>query len=242
MSESPSPAPTSPSRGRGRGKSRGGLGKYLRARGRGRDLGRPAEFGKRLVLEGEEANEEDEEEAAERAAELAQKFSRRNLGTNADRYAEPEPELDSDGEPAVEPEVDLSSFLERQRISDAAGPSLLPEMDAADDEDVDHSLAHISSGGPKPISSRKGKIAEIAWDELDELEREKAAAEAIWDLKARFRAKSEKLRKSAVPAGRERKPGTSYVEAPPLPLPDGAQPPPKDPKEDMQDFLDDLLA
>ncbi|KAJ7776988.1 hypothetical protein DFH07DRAFT_979220 [Mycena maculata] len=67
-------------------------------------------------------------------------------------------------------------------------------MDTADDEEVDHSLAHISSGGPKPISSWKGKITEIAWeDELDELEREKVAAEAIWDLKTRFHAKLEKL-------------------------------------------------
>lgn len=78
-------------RGRGRG-NRGGLGKYLRARGRG-GRGRPAEFSKRLVLEGEAEEELDEEEAAERA----QKYSRRQLGTNADRYVEPEPELGSDG-------------------------------------------------------------------------------------------------------------------------------------------------
>ncbi|KAJ7107801.1 hypothetical protein C8R44DRAFT_637223 [Mycena epipterygia] len=240
MSESSSSAPPSPARGRGRGKSRGGLGKYLRARGRGRGLGRPAEFGKRLVLEGEEGVE-DEEEAAERAAELAQKFSRRNLGTNADRYAEPEPVLDSDG-PEVEPEVDLSAFLERQRIEDALGPSVV-SRNPAEDDDVDHSLAHISSGGIKPVVSRKGKVEEIEWDEeLDELERDKASAEAIWDLKTRFRAKSEKLRKSAVTAGRERKPGPTYAEAPPLPLADGSQPPPKDPKDDMQDFLDDLLS
>ncbi|KAJ6477902.1 hypothetical protein C8R47DRAFT_644518 [Mycena vitilis] len=240
MSESPSSTPPS---GRGRGKSRGGLGKYLRARGRGRGLGRPAEFGTRLVLDGEAANNEDDEEAAERAAELAQKFSRRQLGTNADRYAEPEPVLDSDGEPEVEPEVDLSSFLQRQRISDVAGPSVLPTMESTDDDDVDHSLAHISSGGIKPVTSRKGKVEEIEWDdELDELEREKASAEAIWDLKSRFRAKSEKLRKSAVTPGRERKSGPIYAEAPRLPLPDGSQHPPKGPKDDMQDFLDDLLS
>ena len=88
-----------PSRGRGRGKSRGGLGKYLRARGRGRG-GRPAEFGKRLVLEDEEVVELDpnSEEAVE-AREFQQKFSRRQLGSNADRYAEPEPVLNSDGTP-----------------------------------------------------------------------------------------------------------------------------------------------
>jgi hypothetical protein len=91
---------TQPSRGRGRGrgKSRGGLGKYLRARGRGRGRGRPAEFGKRLVLEDEEEVELDpnSEEAAE-VREFQQKFSRRQLGSNTDRYAEPEPVLNSDG-------------------------------------------------------------------------------------------------------------------------------------------------
>lgn len=91
--DTPDSSMPSPSRGRGRGKSRGGLGKYLRARGRGRGRGRPAEFGKRLVLEDEQEAELDEEEAKE----LEKKYSRRQLGTNADRYAESEPELDSDG-------------------------------------------------------------------------------------------------------------------------------------------------
>ena len=81
--------PSGPSRGRGRGKSRGGLGKYLRARGRGRGRGRPAEFHKRLLLEDEQEEELDEEEQKE----LALKYGRRQLGTNADRYAEPEPAL-----------------------------------------------------------------------------------------------------------------------------------------------------
>jgi hypothetical protein len=81
-------------RGRGRGRSRGGLGKYLRARGRGhRGGGRPAVFRERLGLEGELDEELDEEAAAE----LAQRFSRRQLGTNTDRYKEPSPELGSDG-------------------------------------------------------------------------------------------------------------------------------------------------
>ena len=98
MADSVSPSsPTSDSRGRGRGrgKSRGGLGKYLRARGRGhRGGGRPAEFRERLLLEGEGVNdEEDDEEAAERTA----RYSRRQLGTNEDRYKEEEPELGSDG-------------------------------------------------------------------------------------------------------------------------------------------------
>lgn len=66
----------------------------MRASGRGKGRGRPAEFSKRLLLEDEEVEEETEEEAAERL----RKFSRRELGSNADRYIEPEPELDSDGE------------------------------------------------------------------------------------------------------------------------------------------------
>ena len=80
-------------RGRGRGKSRGGLGKYLRARGRGRSVGRPAEFMKRLVLEGEEPENIDPEEVEE----IRQRYSKRHLASNADRYAEEEPQLDSDG-------------------------------------------------------------------------------------------------------------------------------------------------
>ncbi|KAK0472481.1 hypothetical protein IW261DRAFT_1553336 [Armillaria novae-zelandiae] len=215
-------------RGRGRGKSRGGLGKYLRARGRGRGYGRPAEFHQRLVLEGEAPRE--------------RKFSRRQLGTNADRYAEPEPELGSDGEPIVDPEVDLSSFLGRQRLSDDPASSLqatLPD----DDDDVDHSLAHISSRGVGvEAPSRKGKVEQIAWDdELDELSKEKAIADANRDLKSRFRAKSERLRKKPIaPTARERKQEASYVTAPALPLPEGVAP--NDAKADMEDFLDDLLG
>ncbi|KAI0310507.1 hypothetical protein OF83DRAFT_1178488 [Amylostereum chailletii] len=41
---------------------------------------------------------------------------RRQLGTNADRFIELESELDSDGEEVIKPEVDLSMFLEMQRL------------------------------------------------------------------------------------------------------------------------------
>jgi hypothetical protein len=104
MSESPSTSSDTPQgRGRGRGKSRGGLGKYLRSRGRGRGFGRPAEFNQRLLLEGEKGSsrytnqDEEDEEAAEERAEIARKYARRQLASNADRYVEKEPELDSDG-------------------------------------------------------------------------------------------------------------------------------------------------
>jgi len=96
------PTTTSPTtdRGRGRGKSRGGLGKYLRARGR-RGSGRPAEWGKRLVLENEGRAEIVDPEELEEINQKEQKYARRELGTNADRYTEEEPVLNSDGKPII---------------------------------------------------------------------------------------------------------------------------------------------
>ncbi|KAJ7434116.1 hypothetical protein B0H11DRAFT_2179383 [Mycena galericulata] len=190
---------------------------------RDRGLGRPAEFGKWLA----------EEEAAERAAELA----RRQLGTNA------EPIRGTAGEPEVEPEVDLSSFLEQQRILDEP-PALTPN-DPVDEDDVEHTLAHISSGGVNKT---------IEWDEdLDALEREKATAEAIWGEypSTSSLASSPSFRKSdSVTADLKTRFRASPLSplhaianlAPPLPMPDGSQVPPKGPKDGMQDFLDDLLA
>ncbi|CCM02271.1 uncharacterized protein FIBRA_04356 [Fibroporia radiculosa] len=176
MDPSSSEASSSAPRARGRGKSRGGLGKYLRARGRGRGRGRPAEWGQRLTLEGEGHAELDEEEQRE----LEEKYSRRELGSNADRYAEPEAELDSEGEgeEVVEPEVDLSSFLERQRLSEKPS-SVSPPSD--EDEDVDASLAHLTPHSKHVPQSKKGKVQQVAWDSsLEEMRREKAAAEAKW--------------------------------------------------------------
>ncbi|KAJ7576939.1 hypothetical protein C8J56DRAFT_971988 [Mycena floridula] len=233
MSSSTHSPSAGPSSSRGRGKSRGGLGKYLRAKGR-RGTGRPAEFSQRLLLDGEgptENNEEDEESAAEHA----RKFSRRQLGTNADRYEESDPELDSDGEPIVEPEVDLSAFLEKQRLTEGAGLLATEE----DDGDVDHSLDDLF---PTSSAARKGKVEQIKWtDELDELSREKASAEATWDLKTRFRAKSERLRARPVTTSNQpRRKGPAVVDAPALPVAEGAAP--KDAKAEMEDFLDGLIS
>jgi hypothetical protein len=81
------------------------------------------------------------------------------------------------GEEIIEPEVDLSGFLERQRLEGASEPVFVPNPD--DDEDVDHSLAHISSKARSEAASRKGKVQQIEWDAaLEELSREKAIAEA----------------------------------------------------------------
>lgn len=83
------------------------------------------------------------------------------------------------GEPIVEPDVDLSAFLERQRISDELGPSVV--KDTEDDDDVDHSLDHLSSRASGALPSKKGNVEQIEWnDEFDELTRDKAAAEATW--------------------------------------------------------------
>ncbi|KAH7911851.1 hypothetical protein BJ138DRAFT_1234917 [Hygrophoropsis aurantiaca] len=228
---------TSRGRGRGRGKSRGGLGKYLRARGRGRGFGRPAEFHQRLVLEDEQVEELDPD--SEEAKELQQRYSRRQLGTNADRYVEPEPELGSDGEEIQEPDVDLSAFLEKQKLSDTSEAQVSPPPE--DDDDIDHTLAHISSRRQAPSQSKKGRMQSIEWDkELDEMSREKAATEAARDLKTRFRAKTEKLRKPVTASfSRDRKKENDYIEAPPLPSDEVQK---KEPKAEMQDFLDDLLG
>ena len=71
------------------------------ARGRGRGGGRPAEFQKRLVLEDEEIVELEPD--SEDAKELARKYAKRRLESNADRYVEPEPVLNSEGKQTIEP-------------------------------------------------------------------------------------------------------------------------------------------
>ena len=82
------------------------------------------------------------------------------------------------GEEIKEPEVDLSDFLARQRLDDAAS---IPKPKTEPDEDeVDHSLAHLTSVGfrsaQKPM---KGRVQTKEWDEeLENMIREKAAADA----------------------------------------------------------------
>jgi hypothetical protein len=193
MSEPVSPA------SRPRGKPRGGLGKYLRARGRGhRGGGRPAEFKERLLLDGERSiDDEDEEVILERE----QKFSKRQLGRNDDRYKEEEPALGSDGalvqcihdnhhanfyvgEPIAEPEVDLSAFLARQRLQDDATPnsSSTPPLNEEALADIDASLAHIGTTKSRQLADgndRKGKLQTLDWDEeLEDMKREKNVADA----------------------------------------------------------------
>lgn len=79
----------------------------------------------------------------------------------------------STGEEIVEPEVDLSGFLSRQKLS--PDPSSAPPPD--EDEDVDKTLSHLYN---RPsFQSKKGRVVQVEWtEELEEMSREKAAADA----------------------------------------------------------------
>jgi hypothetical protein len=77
-----------------------------------------------------------------------------------------------------EPEVDLSAFLARQRLE--------PDdtiVSKPDDDEVDHTLSHLPSTS-NTSKSRKNNVHIVEWDaSLDELKREKEAAEAVRGLK-----------------------------------------------------------
>lgn len=179
-------------------------------------------FRERLLLEGEQEEELDEEERDERQ----KKYSKRRLGTNADRYKEEEPELDEHGEhypvrdgcnwmyfidcrpcallgkPVLDPEVDISDFLSKQRTSDSKSPFYSSKEDYDDAEDIDYSLPDYSQLVPYIIPSsnrKKGKIEEVEWDEgLEDMIKEKDAEEAKRELKVRFKATKEMLVKRPV--------------------------------------------
>jgi len=90
----PSSSTTTRARGgRNRHSRGGGDGKYSRARGRGHRGGLPARYQERLTPDDEQPEEFDEAEAVE----LEARYARRTLGTNSDRYEEPEPEIGPDG-------------------------------------------------------------------------------------------------------------------------------------------------
>ena len=77
--------------------------------------------------------------------------------------------------------MDLSSFLERQRLRDEDPVASPPKEE---EEAVDHSLAHLVGTQPAKATN-KGRIQQIEWDEdLERMSREKAAADAargkIW--------------------------------------------------------------
>ena len=81
-----------------------------------------------------------------------------------------------EGEEAKESEVDLSAFLERQRILEPATFSTAPQED---DDDIDHDLDHITSERKAYSRPKKGNVQTIIWDKaLEEMKQQKDAAEA----------------------------------------------------------------
>jgi hypothetical protein len=62
------------------------------------------------------------------------------------------------------------------------------------------------------------------------------------DLKHRFKAKSEKLKAKPIFKTTRERQAEKYEQAPELPTADSAAKPKKDPKDEMESFLDDLLS
>lgn len=72
--------------------------------------------------------------------------------------------------------MDITSFLERQRLRDK-NPEASPPHE--DEDAIDQSLAHLTIGRQPADVSKKGRMRQIDWDEsLEEMSREKDAAEA----------------------------------------------------------------
>jgi hypothetical protein len=94
----PSSSTSTRSRGRHRWPREGHDGKYIRARGRGHRGGLPIPYQERLAPGGEQLDEDEAE-----VAELEARYATRTLGTNTDRYEEPEPEIGPDGMNGIEP-------------------------------------------------------------------------------------------------------------------------------------------
>ena len=85
------------------------------------------------------------------------------------------------GEEIKVPEVDLAAFLEKQRLSDSvrALSGSAPDAREDDEDEIDHSLAHITSQRQPALQSKKGRVQTIEWDDsFEQMSREKAVAEA----------------------------------------------------------------
>jgi len=222
---------------RGRRRGRGGIGKYLRARGR-RGTGRPAEFVTRLNPEDENGAEEEDSGAEDQL----KKYAKRQIETNAHRYEEPEVDLNS--EEQSEPEVDLSSFLAKQRLTD---PDLRTPHDqpTENEDDVDDSLYHITSYSSQ-LRPCKNRVQTIEWDEsLNELKLEKESADAVRDLKSRFRQNQPKLAPSKTlrePRKVDKAEDSRHLLKPDVSVDDQELEPKVANKAEMEDFLDDLLV
>lgn len=75
----------------------------------------------------------------------------------------------------MEPEIDLSAFLARQRLEGRHEPhSVSPTIE---EDDIDHSLSHLTSNAGH--RSWKGQARQIEWDtSLEEMQHDKNVAQA----------------------------------------------------------------
>ena len=87
-------------RGRGHPRSRRRI-EHTHARGLGYRRGPAPRYQERLTPDGVQSEQLDEAEATE----LEARYASRNIGTNADRYEEPEPEIGPDGMNSIEPHI-----------------------------------------------------------------------------------------------------------------------------------------
>jgi hypothetical protein len=77
-------------------------------------------------------------------------------------------------------EVDLSAFLERQRLGDETILTTENSKVSEDEDDVDYSLRAKLSNHYGTSNSKKGQVHQIEWDKnMDDLRREKLSAEAV---------------------------------------------------------------
>ncbi|KIJ27049.1 hypothetical protein M422DRAFT_271807 [Sphaerobolus stellatus SS14] len=109
-----------------------------------------------------------------------------------------------------------------------------------------------SAPSSAPVKPRKNQVYTVEWDaSLDELKREKESAEAVWDLKTRFRQAQPRLTAPNSTPGRETLEDARHVSKPPdadghvskpLNADAGAKPAPKPTsKAELEDFLDVFL-
>ncbi|GAA6029315.1 hypothetical protein JCM8097_003616 [Rhodosporidiobolus ruineniae] len=184
----------------------------------------------------------DEDAALKAALEEAEK---RRLGSNADRYREddealarelglagPGAEGAAQGGAAGEEEVDeeeearkaaeaadLAAFLSAQHSKLLSNPSPDDAQPDDDDEDVDHSFAHLRIGGVakrgvvKPVKGEEGDE-----EELRRMQDEARRMQAVRDLKDRFSGDARPLSSSSSsssqrPFSLPPKPGTKTVKS-----------------------------
>ncbi|KAG8941409.1 hypothetical protein FRC04_004202 [Tulasnella sp. 424] len=226
---------------------RGGLsGKGQRARGK-RGFGRPAAFGTRLYLEGDKVRKDETEmteEELEQAQEDARKYGRRDLGSNAHRYDEPEETEKADGEEEEEPEpeIDLSKFLEKQRLAPDDDNGVLSSRRGADDDDIDHSLDNLLDPSVRRNADGRKHIETVEWtQEMEAMAQEKSQADAARDLASRFRSRVEKQAptKSSQKSSKAKAASESVEVDPTVDL---FTPKVEVKPQTDQDFLDDLLG